>query len=86
MPNSPLPAKMIFAGRLFQGYGYSTQPYHVFLATGLLAGEANREHEEQDLIARTFEMAEVEQMICAGVIKDASTIAAFGLLRLKRLL
>jgi ADP-ribose pyrophosphatase len=63
-------AEMTDGGQLFQGYGYSTQPYHVFLATGLLAGEANREHEEQDLIARTFERP----------------IAAFGLLRLKGLL
>jgi ADP-ribose pyrophosphatase len=79
-------AKMIFAGRLFQGYGYATQAYHVFLATGLRPGKADREHEEQDLINSTFRLAEVEQMICDGDIKDASTIAAFGLLRLKRLL
>lgn len=28
-------AGMAYVGRLFQGYGYATQGYHVFLATGL---------------------------------------------------
>jgi ADP-ribose pyrophosphatase len=79
-------AEMTYAGRLFQGYGYSTQAYHVFLATALQPGEADREHEEQDLITKTFGLAEVEQMIRTGDIKDASTIAAFGLLRLQGLL
>ncbi len=77
---------MSYAGHLFQGYGYATQGYHVFLATGLRQGAAAPEQEEQDLVARDFPLAEVESMIRAGAIKDATTVAAIGLLRLKGLL
>ncbi len=79
-------ASLVHAGQLFQGYGYATQSYHVFLATGLSPGEPDREHEEQDLVTGIFAVSQVEQMILSGEIKDASTIAAFGLLRLRRLL
>jgi ADP-ribose pyrophosphatase len=74
---------MIYAGHLFQGYGYATQGYHVFLACGLGQGEADRAREEQDLVTRMFALSEVERMIREGEIKDATTVAALGLLRLK---
>jgi 8-oxo-dGTP pyrophosphatase MutT (NUDIX family) len=77
---------MSFVGYLFQGYGYSTQGYHIFLAHGLSRGEAALELEEQDLITQVFAAAEVERMICDGDIKDATTVATFGLLRLRGLL
>ncbi|MDR3515198.1 MAG: NUDIX hydrolase [Azospirillaceae bacterium] len=73
-------------GYLFPGYGYSNQGCRVFLATGLGQGPATLEHEEQDLITAAFPVAAVVQMICQGEIKDAATVAAFGLLRLKGLL
>ena len=79
-------AEMSYAGYLFQGYGYSTQSYHVFLARGLRHGEADREPEEQDLVTHAFTALEVEQMIRDGEIKDANTVATLGLLRLKSLL
>ena len=46
----------------------------------------DREHEEQDMVTRDFSLAEVERMIREGEIKDATTVAALGLLRLKSLL
>lgn len=79
-------AEMSYAGHLFQGYGYSTQGYHIFLATGLRRGEARRDLEEQDLLTRAFARSEVERMIRDGDIRDATTVAALGLLRLKGLL
>lgn len=79
-------AAMTYAGHLFQGYGYATQGYHVFLATGLSPGPPRLEQEEQGLISRAFALAEVERMIRDGTIRDATTIAALGLLRLKGLL
>jgi ADP-ribose pyrophosphatase len=79
-------ADMVYGGNLFQGYGYSTQAYHIFLARGLQPGQAKLELEEQDLITRSFAMPEFERMLRDGEIKDASTIAAFGLLRLKGLI
>jgi hypothetical protein len=34
-------------------------------------------------VSSAFTVAEVERMICEGVIKDGVTVAVFGLLRLK---
>jgi ADP-ribose pyrophosphatase len=79
-------AKMIEVGHLFEAYGYSTQGYHIFLASDLSQAEADRPQEEQDIVSRVFSVAEVERMICEGVIKDSVTVAVFGLLRLKGLL
>jgi ADP-ribose pyrophosphatase len=78
--------RMIHAGHLFEAYGYCNQGYHVFLATGLRRGDAVPDHEEQDLVTREFPLSEVERMIRDGEIKDATTIAVLGLLRLKGLL
>ena len=58
----------------------------MFLATGLRQGEATPEQEELDLVTEIFQLREVEQMIRAGEIKDATTVATLGLLRLKGLL
>jgi ADP-ribose pyrophosphatase len=77
---------MTLVGTLFQAYGYSTQRCLVFIATGLAQGEAEREPEEAGMISRPFAIAEVERMIAEGAIPDATTVAAFGLLRLKGLL
>ena len=79
-------AEVTHCGHLFQGYGYASQGYHVFLAKGLHRATAALEPEEQDLVIGTFASAEVERMITDGEIKDATTVAAFGLLRLKGLL
>ena len=79
-------AEIIPVGHLFQGYGYATQGYHVMLATGLRPSPASRDAEERDLVSRAFALAEVERMVRDGEIKDATTVAALGLLRLKGLL
>jgi 8-oxo-dGDP phosphatase len=70
-------------GQLEVAPGMSTQRGWVFLATGLSEGEANREHEEQDMRSEWFTRADVEDMIRSGVIVDAQTIAAYGLFLLK---
>ena len=77
---------MLHAGYLFECYGYSTQGFHIYLAQGLRVGEADREQSEQDLISRAFPLDEVLAMVLNGTIKDAATVAALGLLRLKGLL
>jgi ADP-ribose pyrophosphatase len=79
-------SRMIYVGHLFEAYGYSNQGYDIFMATGLQRADTAREQEEQDLVTCSFTLSEVEQMICEGEIKDATTVAALGLLRLKRLL
>jgi ADP-ribose pyrophosphatase len=79
-------AEMVLVGRLFEAYGHSSQGYRVFLATGLTRGPAALNQEEQDLVTRAFPLAELERMIRDGEIQDATTVAAFGLLRLKGLI
>lgn len=73
-------------GHLYPLYGTVTQSYRIFLATDLKPGRHRPEHEEQDLVTRAFPLAEVEAMILDGTIRDAGTVASFGMLRLKRLI
>ncbi len=77
---------MVPIGHLFEACGYSNQGVHVFFATGLSQGPQDLEPEESDLICRSFTFAEVRQLIDDGLIKDATTMAAFGLLQIKGLL
>lgn len=79
-------AHMLHAGEIFQGPGYSSQRGHIFLATNLTQGATDREASEQDMVCRTFSLAEFETMIRNGTVREAMTISAFGLLRVKGLL
>ncbi|SDC38969.1 NUDIX domain-containing protein [Belnapia rosea] len=78
--------RMTYAGRFFQGYGYSTQACHVFLAEALSQGEASLEQEEQGLVTRRVPAAEFERMLRDGEIEDSTTLAVLALLRAKGLL
>src|ERR1035437_5684300 len=66
---------MLHAGRLYLGYGYSTQAYDVFLATELSQGDTQLDSEELGLVAKAFKLHVVEDMIRDGTIKDATTVA-----------
>lgn len=79
-------ATMTHVGHLYECYGYSTQGYHIYLAQGLQSGHAQREQSEQDMVSRAFPIGEVLAMITEGIIKDGTTVAALGMLRLKGLL
>ena len=79
-------ASMTHVGHLFLAYGYSTQGYDVFVARQLKQLDPRMDAEEHGLVARAFDLRTVEEMIATGLIKDATTVAAFGLLRLKCLL
>ncbi|WP_439597596.1 NUDIX domain-containing protein [Falsiroseomonas sp.] len=74
------------AGFLNLAQGTMRQGYDIFLATGLTQGAAMPEVEEQDLITRAVPLAEFEAMLRDGTILDATTMATFGLLRLKGLI
>jgi ADP-ribose pyrophosphatase len=62
----------------------SSQRGWVFLATGIIEGEADREHEEQDMRSEWFSREDVEEMMRSGVITDAQSIAAYGLFLLRQ--
>jgi 8-oxo-dGTP pyrophosphatase MutT (NUDIX family) len=69
-------------GHLYTAYGFCSQAYDVWLATGLRQGEAERETTEQDMIQRLFAAEEFEEGVRTGEIFDSHSIAAYGLLKL----
>jgi 8-oxo-dGTP pyrophosphatase MutT (NUDIX family) len=66
-------------GRLFAAYGYSSQSYDVFLATGLTPGEPHRERTEADMVHRRVDEAELRAMVRDGRLRDAHSLAALAL-------
>ncbi|MGC2297209.1 MAG: NUDIX hydrolase [Acidobacteriaceae bacterium] len=75
-------AEMTFLGTLWVAYGFLRQKMHVFVATGLTEAGTDPDAEEHDLVLRTASIAEFEQMLLDGTIRDSCTVAAWGLYRL----
>ena len=71
--------RMVYLGSLWIAYGFTRQKQHVFLATGLTLRETDRDEEEHDLSVRRVPIAEFEQMMLDGVVRDGCTVAAWGL-------
>lgn len=69
-------------GHLYEAYGFSTQGFDVYLATGLAEGRPDREVTEQDMVHRAFTDAEVAGLIRSGGLVDAPSLAALTLYRL----
>ncbi|HEU5158836.1 MAG TPA: NUDIX hydrolase [Streptosporangiaceae bacterium] len=67
-------------GQMAIAPGLTSQRCEVFLATDLTAGPSAREHTEQGMAQRWFAGAELVEMLGAGEIIDAITLAAFSLL------
>ncbi|MCQ4159815.1 NUDIX hydrolase [Roseomonas sp. GC11] len=76
-------ARLERLGTIFQGAGYCNQKGHVFLATGLEQHAHAREATEQDMVCRSFTLAEVEAMARNGTLQDAPTLAALALARIQ---
>jgi ADP-ribose pyrophosphatase len=70
---------MIYLGSVWIAYGFTRQKQHVFLATGLSHTETEPDPEEHDLIAHSVPVAEFEEMMLNGTIRDCCTLAAWGL-------
>ena len=71
--------QMIFLGTLWIAYGFTRQKQHVFLATGLTETGKDPDPEEHDLVVRSFSVAEFEEMMLNGIIRDNSTLSAWAL-------
>jgi 8-oxo-dGTP pyrophosphatase MutT (NUDIX family) len=72
-------ATMTLLGQLDVAPGMSSQRGWVYLADGVVQGEHEREHEEQDMHSAWFHRADVEQMMRDGAITDAQSMAAWTL-------
>ena len=75
--------RMEYIGQQFLAYGYSSQSYHIYLATDLIESSTNLDEEEEGLISKKVSLIQFESMIIDGVIKDATTVNAYGLAKLK---
>lgn len=75
-------ASMESFGDFFQASGLATQRCHMFVARELSAGPAQPEVEEQGMVSRAFRFSEVQNLIRQGGIRDVTTVAALGYLRL----
>jgi ADP-ribose pyrophosphatase len=73
-------------GSFYQGYGYATQRFHIFKATGLKAGPARREASESDMTTAAFSLPQILAMIETGEIKDGVSVAALGFMKLRGLI
>lgn len=71
-------------GRLNPGYGFCTQAFDVYLATGVTAGPPSREPSEQDMVQLWFSEAEFVDMVRLADIVDAASVAAYLLLLMHR--
>ena len=72
--------RLVELGFLHCAHGLTSQGYHLFVATGLEPGRAEREREEQDMRQAWVPRTRFEEMISDGVITDDSTLAAYALL------
>jgi len=75
-------ANMTYLGAIWIAYGFTRQKQYVYLATGLVPSASHPDPEEHDLVLRTASITEFEEMLLNGTIRDASTIAAWGLYKL----
>jgi 8-oxo-dGTP pyrophosphatase MutT (NUDIX family) len=73
-------------GRLTPAPALLAQTGVLFLATGLNRGAQSLEVTEQDLVARPWPVDEAVAAMLDGRIRDAATIASFGLLRLREII
>ncbi|ABG40045.1 NUDIX hydrolase [Paraglaciecola sp. T6c] len=78
--------KMHYLGEQYLAYGFCNQMYHIYLATELTFTQINLDPEEEGLITKKVPLTEFETMILSGDIKDASTVNAYGLAKLKGML
>lgn len=70
---------MTYLGQLWIAYGFTRQKQHVFLATGFTQKERDPDDEEHDIAVRCLPLAEFEQMMLDGRVRDGCTLAAWGL-------
>jgi 8-oxo-dGTP pyrophosphatase MutT (NUDIX family) len=75
-------AQVEHLGHLHAAYGFATQGFDVFLATGLESGDPDREPTEQDMRHRFVPDDEVITMLRGGAITDAPSVAALTLFQL----
>lgn len=70
-------------GSIFTTPGFCTEELHIYLATGLIPGEHNREEGEYGMEVHEFTPDELNKMIVNGELKDAKTLCGLLMARLR---
>jgi 8-oxo-dGTP pyrophosphatase MutT (NUDIX family) len=70
---------MTCLGSAWIGYGFTRQKQHVYLASGLTHAEKDPDEEEHDIVVRNMPVAEFEQLMLEGKVRDGCTLAAWAL-------
>ena len=63
--------------------GMSDMSAKIYLATQLIAGQADREATEVDMNVKAFSLKEIDQMILNGQIWDSGTMVALYYFKLQ---
>jgi ADP-ribose pyrophosphatase len=66
-------------GEIHIACAYTNQKTYAFVATGLTQAARRPDVEEHDLVIRKLSLAQLQEMIRDNRIKDAQTLAAWGL-------
>ena len=69
---------MVNLGFYWIAYGFLRQRHHIFLATGLTMTQSQPDAEEDDIAVRSLPVAEFEQKLLDGSIRDECSLAAWG--------
>jgi 8-oxo-dGTP pyrophosphatase MutT (NUDIX family) len=72
-------AELIRLGELWVSYGFARQKQHVFLARGLTQTSRKPDAEEHDMTVRSVSIAEFEEMMLSGAVRDNCTLSAWAL-------
>ncbi|UQX90085.1 NUDIX hydrolase [Jatrophihabitans telluris] len=70
-------------GHQYAAYGYSNQGFDIYLARELQHGEPHRERTEADMVHQWFSRSQLRTMIADGIVADAHTVTAWGLLTVR---
>lgn len=74
-----LAEKLECLGEIHIACAYTNQKTYAFIATGLTQAARQPDVEEHDLVVRKVSLAQLQEFIRDNVIKDAQTLAAWGL-------
>ena len=71
--------RMVYLGFNWIAYGFTRQRQHVYLAAGLKPTAKDPDAEEHDIAVRSVPIAEFEEMMLNGEIRDGCTQAAWAM-------
>lgn len=76
------PLEMIYLGEIYPTVGYSTETIRIYYCASFVKEERHLDSDEV-IDLETLSLEEIEDLIAKNVIKDAKTIAAISLYKLR---